>query len=117
MRRVPYSHLDPGIRKLVRLLNDLGFETTDSGDGVSKVGAIARGHALDYPHVFIAATASTMKRRADMLMRRLRKEGIQVSPGQIQASYDPADGSAVIALMGIDDVALVRRRKAAEVKR
>jgi hypothetical protein len=36
---VPWDNLDPGIRRLVRLLVDHGFETTDSGDNVSKFDA------------------------------------------------------------------------------
>jgi len=32
--------LDPGVRSLVMWLRSLGYETTDSGDGVSKIGPV-----------------------------------------------------------------------------
>lgn len=38
--------LDPGIRDLVIALNDAGFRTTDSGDGVSKAEDIENEDAL-----------------------------------------------------------------------
>lgn len=44
----PYPHLDPGIREVVRMLNDAGFRTTDSGDGQSKC---EHGIVLAWPHV------------------------------------------------------------------
>ena len=36
MKDIDYGELDPGIRETVRRLNEEGFETCDSGDGVSK---------------------------------------------------------------------------------
>ena len=50
MSLVPWDYLDPGIRETVRLLRDAGFETTDSGDGVSKPEV---GRCLSFGHVFI----------------------------------------------------------------
>ncbi len=44
--------LDPGIRDVVVRLNNAGYVTTDSGDGVSKSDdAFASGCALPFPHV------------------------------------------------------------------
>jgi hypothetical protein len=47
-----YEELDPGIRDTVRLLNEAGFETCDSGDGVSKLPEdYESGDALAFAHV------------------------------------------------------------------
>ena len=49
--------LDPGIVKLVRALREAGFETTDSGDGVSK-GA----DGAPYAHVAYVDDNPSMER-------------------------------------------------------
>lgn len=46
-----YDELDPGIREKVRAIHDLGYHTTDSGDGVSKP-ADAEG-VLPFPHIVV----------------------------------------------------------------
>ena len=46
-----YDRLDPGIRDTVRLLREAGFETTDSGDGVSKPPLPG---VIPFPHVVVA---------------------------------------------------------------
>ena len=50
MSEVPYHALDPGIVGVVRRLNEFGYETTDSGDGVSKPDV---GRVFDFPHVAV----------------------------------------------------------------
>lgn len=37
MSEIDYNEIDPGIRHVVKALNDAGYETSDSGDG-TKVG-------------------------------------------------------------------------------
>ena len=49
---INYDELDPGIRDVVRAINEWGWKTTDSGDG-SKAGEMEC--ALDHPHVFAYA--------------------------------------------------------------
>ena len=51
-----YNTLDPGIREVVRGLVSLGYDTTDSGDGVSKADM---GCALPFRHV-VAMLPSTV---------------------------------------------------------
>lgn len=46
-----YEALDPGIREVVRLIRDAGYETTDSGDGISK--RATNPDALPFPHVVV----------------------------------------------------------------
>ena len=91
--------INPGVRKLVQLLRDLGFATTDSGDGVTNVEAGMEG-ALDIPHVFMKVNH---EREANRLMTFLGIERVRIEPGMIQYSYDPSDGSRILALYGVSD--------------
>lgn len=52
--------LDPGIRSLVVVLRARGWDTTDSGDGVSKVGGPqdVDGNVLPFPHVAVNVPAN-----------------------------------------------------------
>lgn len=45
-----YETLDPGIREVVRWLHSLGYKTTDSGDGYSK---LPDERAMNVAHVAI----------------------------------------------------------------
>ena len=81
------SQLDPGIRHMVAYLRGLGFQTTDSGDGVSKP---RDERAFHVPHVACAVTPKAMVREANLLF-------VVLGPGwTVQASYDPKDKSAVL---------------------
>jgi hypothetical protein len=101
---------DPGIREVVRWLLDNSFETTDSGDGVTKPAA-GDEDALTEPHVIIRARPRSLSIEADRLARCLSTIGIAVQPGQVQASYDPADEVGVIILLGVNNDALVSWRR------
>ena len=113
---INYSLLDPGICKVVRWLRERGFDTMDSGDGVSKKLGIERGLAMDIPHVIIKTEPATMAAEADRLAQTLREAGIAVKAYEhgglpndaavVEATYSPVDGYAVVALLGLDDVAL-----------
>lgn len=110
--------LDPGIRNTVMRLRALGFETSDSGDGVAKFDA--EGNELPgfegatsgfgVPHVvFIIEPAARLVSEADRLLKVLILEGVEVGlvdpkdSVNIQAAYDPVDGIAVVILDGLDD--------------
>jgi hypothetical protein len=102
-----YSLLDPGIRRLIRWLRSKGYETTDSGDGTTKLGD---PDALDFPHVFILSARARLAAEADDLLADLATIGIVVAPqseegegASIQAMYDPADGTAVLGLFWVTD--------------
>ena len=108
-----YDKLDPGIRKVVELLNDNKFETTDSGDGVTKADLIASGDALGFPHVTITTFRHLLVSEADRLVRLLKANGVDISPvGRsdvwVQACYDPVDDTADIMLAGVNDGMLAR---------
>lgn len=109
MREFNYESLDPGIRETVRWLNARGFETTDSGDGVTKFAAgYSTDEAFDVPHVFIHCNPHDIWVQSTRLLRELTEAGFCVEPVghsaiYIQATYDPADDSALIALFGVSD--------------
>lgn len=107
--------LDPGIRNVVLWLRELGFNTTDSGDGRTKIELIASGDALAFPHVFMRVEeyhAIRMDQRADDLARHLRDRGIEPGPNypdlQVELSYSPFDQVGILALYGLDDEGLAR---------
>jgi hypothetical protein len=93
---------DPGIRRVVAWLRERGFKTTDSGDGVAKPAA-GDEDALTEPHVFMVTHRDALADAADRLQAELAAAGFTPRAGRVQSSYDPADGVAVLALVGIDD--------------
>lgn len=96
--------LDPGIRETVRWLRSHGFETTDSGDGVSK--DLSNEDVLPFPHVAMMVPPDELVAEADRLAALLREAGHDIQPQgpegttapAIQASYDPANGIGMIVL-------------------
>lgn len=110
---IDYSALTPGIRRTVALLRSWGFETTDSGDGVTNVQAGMEG-AMTRPNVYITVRSDEMIGEADRLLGLLLDIGVEVDtqgPDDapcIQGMYDPCGDSAGILLMGVDDALLER---------
>ncbi len=94
--------LTPGIRKTVLWLRSLGFDTTDSGDGVTNVEAEMEG-AIDIAHVHIQTTPLKMVSVARNLQDAVEAKGIKLEAGMIQATYDPVDHSAIVSLYGVSD--------------
>ena len=97
---IPFDDIDPGVRRVVRWLNQNGFVTCDSGDGESKRDAdgVLPEWANDFPHVVILTAADDLTGTADRLWTLLIEAGINADPigpeddgaVEIQASYDPA---------------------------
>jgi hypothetical protein len=106
------NDLDPGIRDVVAFLRLWEFKTTDSGDGVTKRAAgWSENEAADYPHVHMMAPPSRLIAEAQRLVKVLAVNGVGVSPcGEgavhIQATYDPANESAILSLIGLNDAML-----------
>lgn len=90
---------DPGIRDLVARLRDAGYQTTDSGDGVSKPDV---GRVLDIPHVFIRlGNDEDLGHRARCLMGKMESWGYRAADGwHVEATYSTADGIAMLAALG-----------------
>lgn len=93
---IPYRHLDPGIRDLVRAIADRGFQPCDSGDGVSKPPA---GRVFDFAHVFMRVDPGTLVGEADRLHALLPALGC--AGWTVEATYRPEDGHGVLALLDL----------------
>lgn len=76
---VPYDDLDPGIRAIVRSLNEAGLVTTDSGDGVSK---LAPGKpepccpVNPFPHVCLRLTLDELPTALERVQAVLDAHGL-----------------------------------------
>lgn len=90
-----YDSLDPGIRDIVRTLRAAGFETTDSGDGISKP---EDDRVFEEPHVVSVVDVDALVAEADRLHRLLGDSW------RIEASYCPNEGTAVILAYLPDEV-------------
>lgn len=105
-----YETLTPGIRKVVRWLHDNDFVTVDSGDGVTNVEA-GMEDAMGIPNVSIDVEETEfLVEEATRLHELLTRAGVEIhrmgmddSKPCIVAQYDPADDTAIITLLGVDD--------------
>lgn len=99
------SEINPGICRVVALLNDHGFTTCDSGDGETG------DHTCDREVGYVSCTVSdpdALASEARRLRALLESRGVQLaSIGDdgvyLQASYDPIDGVAILDVEGIHD--------------
>lgn len=109
-----YNELDNGIRRLVKLLRSWCFETTDSGDGVSKKlnGTWDDDCCMGTPHVIIQVdNPADLASEADRLLRKLREIGVDIRQfgvddgihGGIEVTYDPVDRTCIIMLWQVTD--------------
>lgn len=126
---VPWDELDVGVRGVVRLLNENGFETCDSGDGKSKFGEDGKPlpewksdnpdfeWVMDIPHVAMGVPADRLAVECDRLLEVLTKAGVKVDTQgleetpTIQGTYDPAGSGpggnkAWILLLHVNDALL-----------
>ncbi len=98
--------LDPGVVRLVTGLRSEGFQTTDSGDGVSKP---ADARAMDVPHVFIRCDSVEHGiSEARRLLLVLMDAGLNVERDgwDVQLSWSPLNNVAVVLLTGVSDADL-----------
>jgi hypothetical protein len=83
-----YAALDPGIRDIVQRLREAGFETVDSGDGVSKP---PEGRVVPFAHVF-----ARVEDRAQLLAEADRMAQLLGPAWAVEASYDTAQEAALL---------------------
>lgn len=119
LKEIDPGILDPGIRELVILLRNEGFETVDSGDGFTKfIDRPREDWELPYPHVFILCERGTffetldavkafLLNRAPHLFRQYTQEEIESvfgkrSPG-VEGSASPHDNTCFIEVSNITD--------------
>lgn len=89
---IDYEALDPGVREQVRALRDAGFDTTDSGDGVSKFTGDHpdRGCAMPVPNIAARTRLTSMVTDAHLMVDILGPDWV------VQASYTTDDRSVVL---------------------
>jgi len=121
---IPYAELDPNIRKVVKWLNDNGFQTSDSGDGEHKfkdfdpvkdeaeISDLEDEGVLRYPHAIIqVGDPAKLVEETDRLHGLVENVIGEVFPhieGEapnlwIQANYDPTNRIPCIVLAGLSD--------------
>jgi len=102
MSTFDYEQLDPGIRAAVRYLRERAYDTTDSGDGVTKLADGWPSEELILcPHVAIHACRDTFVSVSHRLLFDLeqpaaRDAGLPTGTPSIEATYFPASGSAIV---------------------
>lgn len=75
--------LDPGVAETVLILWGEGFQTFDSGDGVSKPKCV---RSYDFPHILIRSTREDIFADVDSLTGLMAARGF---PGwRVQGIYD-----------------------------
>ncbi len=104
------DEFDPGIRATVLWLRVNSFNTTDSGDGVTKLSSLtpeeqAECGVLDVPHVHMSVDATDVISQAHRLADLLFDAGIVVQC-DVQVTYSPFDQVATLSLYGVDDARL-----------
>jgi hypothetical protein len=120
---------DDGIREVVRFLRELGFRTTDSGDGRSKPTEEEWVHGkrhpqgcrvFDTPHVVICTEPLALVPEALRLAEVLTSIGVELTTlgpvgtpdgVRITADFNPVERVGVITLVHLDDAQLAERRR------
>lgn len=108
MTALNYDELDPGIREVVRFLNEAGFTTTDSGDGVTKPPD--EDCVIPVPNVHIPVPATVAVAESHKVMQLLEGCGVMFDPTHpddpepsIQLTYSPTDETAIVSVYGLND--------------
>lgn len=100
------DNLCPAVKDLVIWLNEMGYETVDSGDG-SNVEFM--DGAMECPMVAIRVEKSEIVGRSDSLYEMLKDHGVPFhhpdcycsDKPDVQATYKPDDGQVIILLLNI----------------
>lgn len=92
MTDIDYDQISPGVRDLVRELNEAGYETTDSGDGTNYRNGMEG--ALPYRHVFgvVPRDAFSLQTYADKLQERY-------PDARVEVHYSPGDKDSIWLLL------------------
>lgn len=97
------AELDPGIRNLVLLMRKHGFDTCDSGDGVSKPDM---GCALDFPHVIAVIRLDDARSESQRVVSLMEAYGVVFGPDEeasVEVSYSPINDVCLLAVYGVTD--------------
>lgn len=118
---VDYEAIDPGIRAVVHFLNTVcALNTTDSGDGVSKL--VGDGN-LPFPHVFaVVQNPDELVKKCQKTAVLLWEQGVKIVPtpehmvtldpgsAVVECSFNAADGIGIVQVLGLDDAGLALAR-------
>jgi hypothetical protein len=107
---INYDDISPNVRKTVKLLNDLGWETVDSGDG----SHFEEGMECAVPYPMIAVRGDRLLLdQCDALRAQLESFGVEVTDPDpfgpypngvhIEAHYSPICKEAIITIVGLTD--------------
>lgn len=97
MDEINFEELDPGIRETVRRLRRHGFETTDSGDGVSKPADWYQPdehgitQAMNFPHVICLTSP-------DRLIADAQRLVVLFPTWQVEATYYPRNDKGILMI-------------------
>lgn len=107
---IDYDSLDSGIRDIVKQLREAGFETTDSGDGVSKP---VEERAFDCLHV------AAVVRATEMIPESRRFYALLGADWHVEATYFPQSETTLLlgTLGSVPQVASERDAYAAHMGR
>ena len=105
-----YESLSPNIRRLVRLLHEWGYKTTDSGDGTNAGEGMEC--AVMFPMVVIGLDdqGDPLERAADHLYWCLEKKAhipmgraTETGTRKVEASYEPGGPRLLLVLHVTDE--------------
>lgn len=119
-----------GVRHVVRFLVDHGFVVVEAAAGDTSTGVYSLGTLRATPYATMTCDAEDLLALSDRLKCVMEAIGLVVYPHgtadaslfsdsaptvdlatniEIISSYDPADGSSLITLLGLDDTKLDAR--------
>lgn len=99
------AEIQPTMVRTVAWVRSLGFETTDSGDGVTNVDAGMEG-AMSVPHVVARVPTHALVAYADVMWGAVRVRGLDRRGATVEAVYGPGDGVATVVIYGVTDANL-----------
>ncbi len=90
-------NIQPAMQEIVDFINDNGYVTTDSGDGITNVEAGMEG-AMPFPHVVVRSSKENLISDADSLSIILGTNCCYWKNFQFEATYFPKDEVACILI-------------------
>lgn len=112
VKAIDYGTINPGVRELVRLLRDNGFDTYDSGDGTTREFECDLG----IPYVHIVADPLFITTDSNRLVFVLEQQGVVLTSHNedgnaktVDAAYNPIDKTAVLTVWGVTDADLISK--------
>jgi len=106
-----FNETNPGIAKVVTMLQDANFDVIDSDDGITNMGLEIEGASDEHPFVTMLVDPQSMVTESHRLMELLKSKSNCLDPNTglgyimitIEAIYSPFDGKATLILTGLDD--------------